>query len=331
MKRIRLSEKIQKAPRFLTIEPYLRKQDQPLASHPAARAPRLVPLVVIDYGSLAARFRQMRYIGRHLVGSVVEMARSASSIRENPYAGKKNIDPQTLQALEAYAKELGIAEIGYTKVNPRYIFKGFRILFQNAIVFTIEMDREKIKQAPSIPAFIEIFRTYYTVGTIVNKVADFLRQRGYNAHAGPAVGGDVNYIPLAIDAGLGVAGKNGLLITRHSGPRVRLAAVYTDIENLPFAQENPHGWVKDYCAHCNLCVQKCPAGAIYPEPRTLADGGPAFIDHTLCALPFSNDNGCTLCIKYCPFSNTDYARLEERFKQGIAQQESSVGAKHLPV
>lgn len=313
MKRILLSEKIKKAPSFLTIEPYLRPQDKPVASHPEAREPRLVPLVVIDYGSLAARIKQMRYIGRLLFGAVGEMWKSARSIRQNPYRGKTTIDPQTLAELTTYAISLGIAEIGYTVVNPCYIFRGFRILFPNAIVFTIEMDREKIRQAPSIPSFIEVFRTYYEVGVIVNKVAEFLRQRGFNAHAGPAVGGDVNYIPVAIDAGLGISGKSGLLITRHSGPRVRLAAVYTDIENLPFAQENAHGWVRDYCEGCNICIQKCPADAIYPVTKILPDGGPAFIDHTKCAMPFSNDNGCTLCIKHCPFGSVGYDKLKTRF------------------
>ena len=314
MKRIILSERITKAPWFLTIEPYLRQQDRPIASHPEARAPRIVPLVIVDYGSLKARIKQMRYIGRLLIAAVYEMAKSASSIRHNPYLKDNTITAQTLQELEEYAKGLGIAEIGYTQVNPRYIFKGFRVLFQNAIVFTIEMDKEKIKQAPSIPSFIEVFRTYYEVGVIVNKVADFLRARGYNAHAGPAVGGDVNYIPVAIDAGLGMSGKNGLLITRPNGPRVRLAAVYTDIENLPFARENSHGWIRAYCEGCNICVHKCPAGAIYRETKTLADGGPTFIDHTKCAVPFSNDNGCTLCIKHCPFSYADYDRLKARFE-----------------
>ncbi len=314
MKRILLSEKIKKAPPFLTIEPYLRRQDKPVASHSEAREPRLVPLVVIDYGSLAARIKQMRYIGRLLFGAVGEMWKSARSIRQNPYSGKTTIDLQTLADLKTYATGLGIAEIGYTVVNPRYIFRGFRILFPNAIVFTIEMDREKIRQAPSIPSFIEVFRTYYEVGVIVNKVADFLRQRGFNAHAGPAVGGDVNYIPVAIDAGLGISGKNGLLVTRHSGPRVRLAAVYTDLENLPFSQENSHGWVRDYCETCNICVQKCPADAIYPITKTLPDGGPAFIDHTKCAMPFSNDNGCTLCIKHCPFSSISYDKLKIKFE-----------------
>jgi NAD-dependent dihydropyrimidine dehydrogenase PreA subunit len=50
------------------------------------------------------------------------------------------------------------------------------------------------------------------------------------------------------------------------------------------------------------------------ETKTLADGGPVFIDHTTCAIPFSNDNGCTLCIKYCPFSFADYYKLKEKFE-----------------
>jgi len=315
MGRIKLSDKIKKAPGFLTIEPYLREQDQPIPSHPEAREPRIVPLVVIDYGSLMARFKQMKYVGKLLVAAIYEMAKSASSIKTNPYAGKKRIDPDTLKELEEYAKSLGISEIGYTEVNTKYIFRNFRILYKNAMVFTIEMNKEKIKLAPSIPSFIEVFRTYYEVGVIVNKVAIFLRERGYNAHAGPAVGGDVNYIPIAIDAGLGYSGKNGLLITKTNGPRVRLAAVYTDVENLPFAQENPHTWVRDYCQNCNICIQKCPVDAIYMETKTLADGGPAFIDYTNCAMPFSNDNGCTLCIKHCPFSYGDYNKIKAKFEK----------------
>jgi epoxyqueuosine reductase len=319
MKRFLLSEKIRKAPWFLTIEPYLRKQDHPISSHPEARQPRIVPLLVIDYGNLAARFKHMRDVGGLLFGSVREMWKSAHSIRQNPYCSKKTIDPQILVALEAFAKSLGVAEIGYAVVNPRYIFRDFHILFPNAIVFTIEMNRDKIRQAPSLPSYIEIWRTYYDVGVIVNKVADFLRQHGFNAHAGPAVGGDVNYVPVAIDAGLGMSGKNGMLITRHSGPRVRLAAVYTDIENLPFSQDNQHSWVRDYCESCNICIQQCPAGAIYPVTNVLADGGPAFIDPTKCALPFSNNNGCTLCIKFCPFSNVNYEKLKGKFETKSAE------------
>ena len=315
MPAIRFSEKIKRAPWFFTIEPYLRQQDKPISSHPEAREPRIVPFVILDYGSVRSRLEQMRYEGlkEYFIGTLREMHISAKSIKNNPYSGKKHIDAETLTELEAYAKRLGVAEIGYTKVDPRYIFRGFRILYENAIVFTIEMDKAKIKGAPNMESFKEVFRTYYQVGLTVNKVADWLRERGFNAHAGPAGGGDVSYIPVAIDAGLGVAGKNGLLMTRNNGPRVRLAAVYTDIENLPFSQDNPHSWIRDYCEACNLCVEKCPVDAIYMETITHADGGPVFIDHTLCATPFSDDNGCTLCIKYCPFSYGDYDKMKAKF------------------
>ena len=313
MKKILWSERIKRPPRLLNFESYLRAQDRPISSHPDAREPRIVPLVVLDYGSVMARVRQMRYIGKYMFAAIKETVQSAKSIVGNPYTGKKSIDANTLKELEAYAHSLGVTDIGYTRVNPRHIFKGFRLLFPNAIVFTMEMDRKKIKQAPSIPSFIEIFRTYLQLGIIVNQVSGFLRERGYNALAGPAISGDVNYIPVAIDAGVGYSGKNGLLISKANGPRIRLAAVFTDIEDLPFAEENPHLWVREYCQSCNICVEKCPADAIYAETRTHADGGPVFIDHTLCAVPFSNDNGCTLCIKHCPFSYADYDLLKAKF------------------
>lgn len=103
--------------------------------------PRLLPLVVIDYGSLAARIRQMRYIGRLLFGAVGEMWKSTCSIRQNPYGGKKMIAPQMLAELESYVKSPGIAEISYAVVTPHYVFRCLRILFSNTILFTIEMNR----------------------------------------------------------------------------------------------------------------------------------------------------------------------------------------------
>jgi len=311
---IRWSERFRRPPLKMTIDPYLRPEDHPIECDAKARKPRLVPLVVLDYGSVAARFRQVKYIRHDMAGALRELLRSSRDIQNNPYNGKTSIDAATLREVEDYARSLGVTDIGYTVVDPRHIFQGFRILFPNAMVFTMEMDAEKIRQAPTIPSFIEIFRTYAQLGVVVNRVADFLREKGYNAHPAPAIAGEVNFIPLAIDAGLGISGKNGLLITPGNGPRVRLAAVFTDIENLPYAVEKPHGWVREFCETCNSCVRHCPAGAIYERTRAHPDGGPVFIDHTKCADPFSNDNGCTLCIKHCPFSYGDYDAIKARYE-----------------
>ncbi|MBL6983817.1 MAG: hypothetical protein ISR58_21750, partial [Anaerolineales bacterium] len=140
MAKIKLSERFKRPLKAFTFETYLREQDNPISSHPEAREPRIVPLVVFDYGSVMARVRQMRYVGKYLVASVKEMAQSAKSVLNNPYAGKNTIDAETLKELQAYAYSFGVTDIGYTKVNPRHIFKGFKLLFPNAMVFTMEMD-----------------------------------------------------------------------------------------------------------------------------------------------------------------------------------------------
>jgi NAD-dependent dihydropyrimidine dehydrogenase PreA subunit len=309
----RLSERFQHPPRFIAKEPYLRPEDPLIEAGPGARAPRLVPLVVLDYGNIGARFRTMKYVGRYMMGSFKGLRRAVTGLRDNPHAGNTEIDEATLAELEEYAHELGATDIGYTRIDPDRIFKGHTLPFGNAIVISMEMDYDLISQAPSIPTYQEIHRTYCQLGVIVNSIAEFLRERGFDAYAGPAIGSEGNFVPLGRDAGMGEVGKHGLLITEKNGPRVRLAAVYTDIENLPFAAENPHEWVRDYCDICNACVRACPVDAIFEEPAEAPEGGPVFIDHVACAMPFSNDHGCTVCIKVCPFMHKGrYETLRER-------------------
>jgi len=97
------------------------------------------------------------------------------------------------------------------------------------------------------------------------------------------------------DAGLGEFGKHGLLITKEFGPSVRLAAVLTDIENLPFNNSDRQAWIKIFCDSCNACVRKCPAKAIYKNPVIFEKGSEQHIDYKKCAVPFSKQHGCTVC------------------------------------
>ena len=62
MSKIKFSERIKKAPWFFPIEPHFREQDDPVSSHPEAREPRIVPLVILDYGSVRSRFHRSHLV-----------------------------------------------------------------------------------------------------------------------------------------------------------------------------------------------------------------------------------------------------------------------------
>lgn len=304
-----------KTPEMPTIDPWLRKQDKPITNGKLAHRSYHVPTIVAEYGNIKKQLsRSILFIHRP-IGCIIEAKKSAKSIQNNPLKEKKFIPYRILADLEIYAKKMGVDQIGYTKVNRNYIFKDHKILYDNAIVFTLEMKKDKIDHTPSLVANKEIFRTYHELGIIVNKVAAFLRNHGFNTQAGPALGGDVNYVMLARDAGLGEIGKHGLLITDEYGPSLRIAAVYTDIENLPFSKNNPHSWIRNFCNKCNSCVHSCPAKAIYTQPKVFVDGTEEHIDYKKCAVPFSNDYGCTLCVKNCTFYKQNYYTIKAKYNK----------------
>jgi ferredoxin len=69
-----------------------------------------------------------------------------------------------------------------------------------------------------------------------------------------------NFTPhreLAVKAGLGIRGKNFLLLTPEYGPRLQLTTVLTTMPVLPdpLLDFNP-------CNHCTICVDACPTSAL---------------------------------------------------------------------
>ena len=200
-------------------------------------------------------------------------------------------------------------------MNPNFIFEDFEILYDNAIMLTMEMKRDRIANSPSAACMGEIMRTYAGLGFAVNRIADFLRERGYDCHPSPAIGGDINTVPTAQDANLGCIGKNGILVSPEYGPCMRLAAVFVDVDNLPFAEENEHLWIADYCETCDRCVRQCPGGAIYEKPTFLADGTRVFLEREKCAPAFSA--GCSICISACPFTKGHYDRIKDAYFRSL--------------
>ncbi|MHA2328346.1 MAG: 4Fe-4S dicluster domain-containing protein [Candidatus Hodarchaeales archaeon] len=258
-------------------------------------------------------FRSPRTI-RIMPSNIKGINRSLTSINQNPTAPKSLIHPELLQEFEKYAESLGISSVGYTKLPRNLIFQDKAVLHDNAIVLSMEMDKEKIELAPNPKTASMIMKTYNDLGKASNQLTKFLRKHEYFAQAGHPLGGLVLYPPLAEQAGLGYHGKHGLIITPEHGPRVRLTAIYTNIENLPFAEENSHVWIRKFCQICGRCGRKCPGFAINNEPISNENGILTHIKNEFCFPVFLEYHGCTVCVKECPFSRIDYKKLKKQFQ-----------------
>lgn len=67
-------------------------------------------------------------------------------------------------------------KIGFCKLSEDLIFKGKGVVFPYSIVCMQEMDKDKIDQAPHMPASEEVIRVYKTLGLAVNAFAQWLRE-----------------------------------------------------------------------------------------------------------------------------------------------------------
>ena len=249
---------------------------------------------------------------RRLLSVIKNIHLSVDSIPDNPLNPSTSASTEFLEELKEFAQSLGVGPIEFVKLPQDLIFQEMGALFGNAIILAMEMSKEKIDKAASQETMNMVFATYDDLGKAANRIAEFLREHGYAAHADHPLGGLVLFPPLAQKAGIGWVGKHGLLITPEFGPRVRLAAVYTSIENLPFVDSNDHGWIDEYCRTCGLCIKQCPPQAILEEAVTHDTGRVTNVKQQDCFEYFAQYYGCSICIKACPFSEAGdtYERLK---------------------
>jgi ferredoxin len=271
----------------------LPKEEMALANMPLSRKLQVVP--------------QMLPLMYH-------MWRSSSMYKNPVESPKPHITPEQLDRLEAMADDAGVKDMRYIKVPRNAIFKDKGIPHEYAIVFTVEMDKEPIDTSPSFESQLEVMKGYKRLAQISNTLSGYLRDEGFSAYAGTALGGTTDYVHLGELAGLGAIGYHGLLITPGEGARVRIGTVYVNIENLPLNDNNEHLWVRDFCAMCKKCVRACPVDAIFNEPEPRGDGGMQAIDHATCRDYFTKNHGCGICLAVCPFSQVGYDKVKDRFK-----------------
>ncbi len=200
--------------------------------------------------------------------------------------------------IRAVALKLGADLVGITRTNQAYVYGGKHVPERFAISLGIEMDYDQVETAPGPGASTEGARTYYELGKVTLRLAEHIRGLGYPAYAHHPLGlGRILQIPFALAAGIGQMGKNGLVISKEYGPRIRLACVTTD---LPLQASGPVDiGVDDFCAQCRACLKACPGGAIIGERREIRGVEKFAIDSARCWPHRVATGGCSICIKVC--------------------------------
>ena len=235
----------------------------------------------------------------------------------------------TTARIKRASKMFGAGMVGVCEIDERWVYShNFNRKSQSAtsldlpknmkyaIMLIIPMDYDLSKTFPAALSGAATGIGYSYGLNCAISLAQFITNLGYDAIA--SLNDTALSIPMAIEAGLGEYGRNGLLITPEYGPNVRIAKVFTD---LPLLADKPVEFgVKEFCTQCNKCANGCPVKAIpQGEPDAVAPNKSSHqgikkwtVNAEKCFKFWVNMNtDCAICIRVCPY-NKDYTKWWNR-------------------
>jgi reductive dehalogenase len=230
---------------------------------------------------------------------------------------KNEMNPhKTTDFIKRLTKEFGAVDVGITELRSEHLYthRGRKHNYGEqvnnnhpyAIALTVEMDHDFTRNAPYALSVLESSRQYVRSGMIALRIAQYIRQMGYDARA--HIDGEYEVVcPLvARDAGLGEIGRMGLLMTPDLGPRVRIAVVTTSIPLIVDQRKEDYSMI-DFCKTCKKCAEVCPSRAIPFDDRKEIQGVLRWqIDQEACFTYWTKaGTDCARCMSACPYSHPD--------------------------
>ena len=223
---------------------------------------------------------------------------------------------QTTTLIKHISYEMGATLVGIARLNPDWVYlyphrqRGFSLNqplevpshWEFAIVIGCPMSWDPLQANPNYGSSND---SDSRIQIAAYRIAAFIRQLGYAARPHcPENEYDLIIPPVAIDAGLGEQGRHSILVTPELGSNFKSAVVTT---NLPLEIDRPIDFgLQDFCRHCNICADHCPAGAIPKGEKEEIHGYLRYrIDGNKCHnFWYSNlgNIGCRICVAVCPFT-----------------------------
>ncbi len=249
--------------------------------------------------------------------SNINPAKTVFSTRESE--SKQQHRPIQTRDIKRAARFYGADLVGIAKIDRRWLYSSNRQReeysipdsINRVVVMAVEMDYEGIATSPAFTSAANTALGYSRMAFLEIELSALIRKQGYIAIP---CGNDVSLsVPQAIDAGLGMIGRHGILITKEFGPRVRIAKVLTD---MPLIPDTPNKKfcesVTRFCEICEKCATTCPSQSIpygkeHTWKGTTRSNIPGvkkwYINPETC-YDFWVENGseCSTCIRSCPYN-----------------------------
>lgn len=202
------------------------------------------------------------------------------------------------------------------RTDPRKLVPGARSVI--TLLFNYFPTEIQTPDAPKIAKYAWGTDYHYVIRDKLNELLAYV-----NATIGAVDGrGFVDSAPVlerswAVRSGLGWVGKNGNLLTRHSGSFFFIATLITDLELVadpPFST--------DHCGTCTRCLDACPTEAIVSP--TVVDGSKCISYLTIelkdALIPGELQSkmdgwmfGCDVCQDVCPWNRFSKPNTEPAF------------------
>jgi epoxyqueuosine reductase QueG len=135
----------------------------------------------------------------------------------------------------------------------------------------------------------------------LESLLEYIRSGGFSAEPigryGYPLKGEINLKEAAIRTGLGMRGKNTVVLHPEYGPRLRFMAVRTDapLESLVGTEQADEE--SPFCRECSICIDECPINAL--EPYRMPDPSICLSNIT----PKTEEGRsilCDICLYRCP-------------------------------